>query len=143
MGIDTLYKAIAAECRAVIPELKRVYRDNIPQNMELPCILVLTVSTEPSRRLDKRQRMKQSFDVQYFPIAEIQGRRKECETVKQEMLRHFDVIGADGVSFYVRERDTNITDDVLHFLFSVTYTEYKVTTEPRMEDMKTNVETEE
>ena len=143
MGIDTLYKAIAAECRAVIPELKRVYRDNIPQNMELPCILVLTVSTEPSRRLDKRQRMKQSFDVQYFPIAEIQGRRKECETVKQEMLRHFDVIGADGVSFYVRERDTNIPDDVLHFLFSVTYTEYKVTTEPRMEDMKTNVETEE
>ena len=143
MGIDTLYKAIAAECRAVIPGLKRVYRDNIPQNMELPCILVLTVSTVPSRRLDNRQRMKQSFDVQYFPIAEIQGRRKECETVKQEMLRHFDLIGADGISFYVRERDTNITDDVLHFLFSVTYTEDKVTTEPRMEDMKTNVEMEE
>ena len=53
------------------------------------------------------------------------------------------MIGADGVSFYVRERDTNITDDVLHFLFSVTYTEHKVTTEPRMEDMKTNVEMEE
>ena len=143
MGIDTLYKAIAAECRAVIPGLKRVYRDNIPQNMELPCILVLTVSTEPNRRLDNRQRMKQSFDVQYFPVAEIQNRRKECEAVKQEMLRHFDVIGADSVSFYVRERDTNITDDVLHFLFSVTYTEYKATGEPRMEDMKTNVEMEE
>ena len=45
-------------------------------------------------------------------MAEIQNRRKECETVKQEMLRHFDVIGADSVSFYVRERDTNITDAV-------------------------------
>ena len=59
------------------------------------------------------------------------------------MLRRFDLISADGVSFYVREKNTNVTDDVLHFLFSVTYTELKEATEPRMEEMKTNVEMEE
>lgn len=143
MGINMLYKAIAAECRAAVPDLKRVYRDNIPQNTELPFVLVLITNTESNRCLAGNQRVKQSFDVQYFPTAEIQDRRKECEKVKQEMLRRFDLISVDGVSFYVREKNTNVTDDVLHFLFSVTYTELKEATEPRMEEMKTNVEMEE
>lgn len=143
MGIDTLYKAIAAECRAAVPDLKRVYRDNIPQNTELPFVLTLITNTESNRRLAGNQRVKQSFDVQYFPAAGIQDRRKECEKVKQEMLRRFDLISADDISFYVREKNTNVTDDVLHFLFSVTYTEHKEAAEPRMEEMKTNVEMEE
>ena len=40
MMVESLYKAIAAECRSSVPELKKIYRDNIPQNMEFPCILV-------------------------------------------------------------------------------------------------------
>ena len=46
MGINMLYKAIAAECRAAVPDLKRVYRDNIPQNTELPFVLVLITSLD-------------------------------------------------------------------------------------------------
>lgn len=142
MGIDTLYKAIAAECREAVPDRAGIYRDNIPQNAEPPFILVLVIDTDVGRRLADRQRIKQSFDVQYFPGGEVQDYRKECEKVKQEMLRRFDVIGADGISFYVREKNANVTDDVLHFLFSVTYTEYRETAEPKMEELKTNMEME-
>lgn len=143
MGIDTLYKAIAAECRGTIPELAKIYRDNIPQNAELPFVLVLIVDTDVNRSLAGRQRVKQSFDVQYFPGCDIQDRRKECEKIKQEMYRRFDVISADDISFYVREKSANVTDDVLHFLFSVTYIEYRKTEEPKMEDIEKNIETEE
>ena len=143
MGIDTLYKAIAAECRTAVPELAKIYRDNIPQNAELPFVLVLIIDTDVSRRLANQQRVKQSFDVQYFPGCDIQDRRKECEKVKQEMLRHFDVISADGISFYVREKNANVTDDVLHFMFSATYTECRQDAEPKIEELNANVEMEE
>lgn len=141
--VESLYKAIAAECRSSVPELKKIYRDNIPQNMEFPCILVEIVETTARRRLSERQRIKQNFDVQYFPGDESENRRKECEKVKQEMLRRFDVISADGISFYVRSKSASIVDDVLHLMFDVTYTEYEEKEIPKMEEMNTNLETEE
>lgn len=141
--VESLYKAIAAECRSSVPELKKIYRDNIPQNMEFPCILVEIVETTANRRLSERQRIRQNFDVQYFPGDESENRRKECEKVKQEMLRSFDVISADGISFYVRSKSASIVDDVLHLMFAVTYTEYEKKEVPKMEEMNTNIETEE
>ena len=59
------------------------------------------------------------------------------------MLRHFDVISADSVSFYVRDKNASIVDDVLHLMFDVVYTEYEEKEIPKMEDMNTNIETEE
>lgn len=141
--VESLYKAIAAECRSSVPELKKIYRDNIPQNMEFPCIFVEIVETTAKRRLSERQRIKQNFDVQYFPGDESENRRKECEKVKQEMLRRFDVIRADGISFYVRSKSASIVDDVLHLMFDVTYTEYEEKEIPKMDEMNTNLETEE
>ena len=141
--VESLYKAIAAECRSSVPELKKIYRDNIPQNMEFPCILVEIVETTAKRRLSERQRSKQNFDVQYFPGDESENRRKECEKVKQKMFRRFDVVSADGISFYVRNKNASIVDDVLHLLFDVTYTEYEKKEIPKMEEMNTNIETEE
>jgi len=143
MGIDILYKAIAAECRSVVPELKKIYRDNIPQNADGPFILVLITDTDTRRCLANRQRVKQSFDVQYFPGEELQNRRKECEKVKQEMLQGFDVISADDISFYVKEKNANVTDDVLHLLFSVSYVEYREPAQPKMEELDKNIEVEE
>ena len=139
--VESLYKAIAAECRSSVPELKKIYRDNIPQNMEFPCILVEITETTAKRRLSERQRIKQNFDVQYFPGNESENRRKECEKVKQKMLRRFDVVSADGISFYVRNKNASIVDDVLHLLFDVTYTEYEKKEIPKMEEMNTNIET--
>lgn len=141
--VESLYKAIAAECRSSVPELKKIYRDNIPQNMEFPCILVEITETTANRRLSERQRIKQNFDVQYFPGGESENRRKEGEKVKQKMLRRFDVISADGISFYVRSKSASIVDDVLHLMFDVTYTEYEEKEIPKMEEMNTNLETEE
>ena len=141
--VESLYKAIAAECRSSVPELKKIYRDNIPQNMEFPCILVEITETTANRRLSERQRIKQNFDVQYFPGDESENCRKECEKVKQKMLRRFDVVSADGISFYVRNKNASIVDDVLHLMFYVTYTEYEKKEIPKMEEMNTNIETEE
>lgn len=136
---EKLYQAIAAECRAVLPEAKKIYRDNIPQNFETPCVLVLTTNSQTSRGLANKQRFKHSFDVQYFPSEELQNLRKACETAKQTMLRAFDTIEAPGASFYVRNKTASITDDVLHMQFDVTYTEREETSTPKMEAIETEI----
>ena len=59
------------------------------------------------------------------------------------MLRHFDVITSDGMKFYVKSKTASITDDVLHLMFTVIYTESEEKEEPKMEEINTNVETEE
>ena len=138
---DEMYKAIAAECMKI--KDCRVYRDNHPQNFREAAYLVVTVDTECVRQLHGMQKVTHSMDVQYFPESPIQGRYRECEDMKEEMLRRFDVIEADGVSFYVRGKTANITDDVLHFLFDVTYTEYPEKDVPKVEDMSLNTKTEE
>ena len=64
---EALYKAIASECRQALPEIRKFYRDNIPQNFEEPSILIFTIETAAVRRLGNRQRITHSMDVQYFP----------------------------------------------------------------------------
>lgn len=142
MMAEILHKAIAIECRKAVPDLRRIYRDNIPQDFQTPCILVTSVKTEVSRNLGDVQRIKEIFDVLYFPDGEIQNAWKQCETVKQGMLRCFDVIKADGISFYVRNKTASITDDVLHVLFDVTYREKLQKEVPKMEKLSTNLEME-
>lgn len=140
---EALYKAIASECRQALPEIRKFYRDNIPQNFEEPSILIFTIETAAVRRIGNRQRITHSMDVQYFPDGDAEDCRKKCETAKQEMLRHFDVITSDGMKFYVKSKTASITDDVLHLMFTVIYTESEEKEEPKMEEINTNVETEE
>ena len=53
------------------------------------------------------------------------------------------MISADGISFYVKEKNANVTDDVLHLLFSVSYVEYRESAHPKMEELERKIETEE
>ncbi|MFR4784931.1 MAG: hypothetical protein ACLUAR_20415 [Pilosibacter sp.] len=46
-------------------------------------------------------------------------------------------------SLLCQEQNASIVDDVLHLLFDVTYTEYEKKEIPKMEEMNTNIETEE
>ena len=59
--------------------------------------------------------------------------------MKEEILRAFDVISADGISFYVTGKNARITDDVLHFFFDVSYREKLIADVPLMEELTTEI----
>ena len=144
--VESLYKAIAAECRSSVPELKKIYRDNIPQNMEFPCILVESYGNDGQTGVLYRKTAESNRTLMFSIslVMKAKNRKKRIvEKVKQKMLRRFDVVSADGISFYVRNKNASIVDDVLHLLFDVTYTEYEKKEIPKMEEMNTNIETEE
>lgn len=133
-----LYKAVSVECLKVCPKA-RMYRNNIPQDFKVPCFLVTVTDTQAQRKLFNSLQIRQSMDVSYFPEAGKQERLFECEKIKEEMMRAFDVIGTEGLSFYVTGKNANVTDDVLHFMFDVIYKEKKITNEPIIEDISTNI----
>lgn len=136
--IVELYKAISAECLKICPDAE-MYRNNIPQGFKVPCFLVQVADTQAQRKLFDSQQIVQSMDVSFFPQGRKEERLFECEKMKEEMLRGFDVISVEGISFYVTGKSARITDDVLHFFFDVSYREKLIKDEPLMEELTTNI----
>ena len=82
--VDILYKAIAAECRSSVPELKKIYRDNIPQNMEAPCILVEITETAAN---GVWQKDSGSNRILMFSISPLRKAKTAEKNVKKSSMR--------------------------------------------------------
>ena len=132
--INDVYKGISAECKIVNPTAK-VYRDNTPQNFTTPAFLVEQIDFSPTRSINGKQRISVQFDLKYFPDGEAKDYLNKCRLMQEELSRHFHVL--EG-SFYVKDRSFKVTDDVLHFQFTVDYTEALVAGETPMQELETN-----
>lgn len=132
--INDVYKGISAECKTANPAAK-VYRDNIPQNFKTPAFYAELLKFSPSRSLNSKQRISSQFDLQYFPDGEPTEYKTKCIQMQEELSRRFHVL--EG-SFYVKDRSFKVTDDVLHFQFTVDYTEALITEKTPMQELETN-----
>lgn len=132
--INDVYKGIKEECKSIIPDIK-VYRDNIPQNFKTPSFFAELIDFTPERSINGKQRISAQFDLQYFPDGESIEYKTKCIQMQEELSRHFRVM--EG-SFYVKDRSFKVTDDVLHFQFTVEYTEAFIVNETPMQELETN-----
>lgn len=132
--INDVYKGISAECKIVNP-IAKIYRDNIPQNFKPPAFFAELIEFSPERSLNGKQRISAQLDLQYFPDGEPTEYKTKCIQMQEELSRHFHVL--EG-SFYVKDRSFKVTDDVLHFQFTVDYTEALVAGETPMQELETN-----
>ncbi len=132
--INDVYKGISVECKIVNPAAK-VYRDNIPQNFKTPAYYAELLEFSPTRSINSKQRISTQFDLQYFPDGEPTGYKTKCIQMQEELSRQFHVL--EG-SFYVKDRSFKVTDDVLHFQFTVEYTEAFISDETPMQELETN-----
>lgn len=132
--INDVYKGIAAECKAIAQGIK-VYRDNIPQNFTPPAFFAELIDFSPTRSVNGKQRISAQFDLQYFPDGEPTEYKSKCVQMQEELSRRFHVL--DG-SFYVKDRSFKVTDDVLHFQFTVDYTEAYIADETSMQELETD-----
>lgn len=132
--INDVYKGISVECKIVNPTTK-IYRDNIPQNFKTPAFFAELIEFSPMRSVNGKQRISSQFDLQYFPDGDPTEYKTKCIQMQEELSRHFHVL--EG-SFYVKDRSFKVTDDVLHFQFTVGYTEAFVADETPMQELETN-----
>ena len=131
-------------CRAVAAGLKevkacKVYREDVPQRMSLPCFMVTIYDQNPSRGINGRLKNAVSLDVLYFPENRSQAElQEECWNTGQGLAREFAAPG-----FKIKNRNLKIEDNVLHFLFDVDYREYLETTDAKMQTMSQNMDIKE
>lgn len=137
--INDIYKGIVTECKVLAPAVK-VYRDNIPQNFTPPAFFAELIDFSPRRSINGKQKISAQFDLQYFPDGEPKEYKTKCVQMQEELSRYFHVLAG---SFYVKERSGHITDDVLHYQFTIDYTEVQETEETAMQELTTNTDLKE
>lgn len=132
--INDVYKGISAECRIVDPNVN-VYRDNLPQDYKTPAFLMELTGLSGVKSINSKQRISAQFDLQYFPDGESTEYKTKCVLMQEELSRHFHVL--EG-AFYVKKRSFQVTDNVLHFQFTVSYTEALTADGTLMQELETN-----
>jgi len=93
------------------------------------------IEFSPVRSVNGKQRISAQFDLQYFPDGEPTEYKTKCIQMQEDLSRHFHVL--EG-SFYVKDRSFKVTDDVLHFQFTIDYTEAFITDETPMQELETD-----
>lgn len=118
--INSVKQAIVNKLLELYPGIT-IYDEDIPQNFKTPSFLITVIDQEYSKRLDNKYKSTINFDVAYFSNkakTEIKG---DCLEVQLRLLRNFDLLN----KIRALEKQATITDNVLHLMFKVKYSELK------------------
>ena len=114
--IDELYKDICSALKRV--KNVKVYKHNVPQNLETPCFLVTQYSSAHSLGINGRQKSILGIDVLYIPKESHND--EACWNMSENLSRAFRLerFRANNTSF-------TVDDSVLHMTFDIRAREYK------------------
>lgn len=115
--IIKLYAGIAAGLKAV--KDCKIYREDVPENFVRPSFMVTFYDQNPTRGINGRLKNTVKADLLYFPEDE-ENYQEECWSVNEDLIREFLIPG-----FKMKNRNSKITDKVLHFMFSVDCREFR------------------
>ncbi len=131
--ISEIKQAIAQKILELYPEVT-VYDEDIHQNFKTPSFLVTVIEQSYGKRLADKYNSTVSFDVAYFSDKKKNEIKSDCQAVMVNLLRAFDLVA----TFRVRNLQANITDNVLHITFDVSYSEMKIEEFTKMQKQSTN-----
>ncbi len=131
--INNTKQAIVDKLIELYPGYK-IYDEDIPQNFKKPSFLISLTDQDYSKRLNSKFKSLISFDVAYFSNKRVTEIKEECQKVQMTLFRGFDLIG----SFRVFNKQSNITDNVLHFTFDIQFSEIKEEVSDKMQKQQTN-----
>ena len=115
--ISKLYESIAAGLKAVRDYT--IYQEDVLEEFVRPSFMVTFYDQSPTRGINGRLKNSVSVDVLYFPEDE-DNYQEECWSINEELNREFRV-----PEFKIKNRNSKITDKVLHFMFDVDYREFR------------------
>lgn len=113
----------------LITACSTIYAEDIPQNFITPSFLVSIMEQDYEKRINTKYKSQISFDIAYFSDKDKTEIKEDCLKMQEKLLREFDLVGG----FRVLNKKAKITDNVLHFMFDITYSEMLIETENKME----------
>lgn len=129
--IVDINKAIAKKLLSLYPNTT-IYDEKVPQNFKTPSFFILTYDQDYNKRLNNKYKSTINYDISYFPNDIYKN--NEMYEVRTTLLREIH----DLDEFRALNIKSNITDDVLHIMFDVNYSEIKVSDEIKMQNIKVN-----
>jgi len=96
-----------------------IYDEDIPQNFKTPSFLVTLIEHTYNKRMGNKFNSTVSIDVAYFSDKGKNEIKSDCAETQEKLLREFAIHG----DFRAQNIQANITDNVLHITFTVSYSE--------------------
>lgn len=131
--ISEIKQAIAQKIHEQYPSAT-IYDEDIPQNFKTPSFLVTVIEQSYGKRLANKYNSTVSFDVAYFSDKGKNEIKSDCQAVQVNLLRTLNTLD----TFRVQNLQANITDNVLHITFDVSYSEIKTKEFSKMQKQTTN-----
>lgn len=129
--IVNINKAIAKKLLSLYPNIT-IYDEKVPQNFKTPSFFIYTYDQEYNKRLNNKYKSTINYDISYFPNDVYKN--NEMYEVRTTLLREIRELE----EFRALNIKSNITDDVLHIMFDVNYSEMKISDEIKMQNIKVN-----
>lgn len=132
--INEIRQAVINKLAELCPAVTRRYLDDVPQNFKPAAFLLAVYEQDYNKRLSAKYKSTISFDLAYFSDKGAADIKSDCLAMQEILLRGFDMVG----TFRVLNKKARITDNVLHLLFDVEYSEMIPVTDPLMRAQETN-----
>ncbi|MDF2907473.1 MAG: hypothetical protein K0R34_2794 [Herbinix sp.] len=132
--ISEIRQAIMDKLAETLPAVTRRYMDNVPQNFKPAAFLLTVIDQEYGKRLSRKYKSTISFDLAYFSGAGSADIKSDCLAKQETLMRGFDFVG----TYKVLNKTAKITDNVLHLMFDIQYSEMVPNADPLMQSQETN-----
>lgn len=129
--IVNINKSIVRKLLSLYPNIT-IYDEKVPQNFKTPSFFISTYDQDYNKRLNNKYKSTINYDISYFPNDVYKN--NEMYEVRTTLLREV----RDLDEFRALNIKSNITDDVLHIMFDVNYSEMKISEEIKMQNIKVN-----
>jgi len=135
--ISSIKQAIVNKLLELYPSGYTIYDEDVPQNFKKKSFFITLIEQDYNKRLNTKYKSLMSFDVAYFSDKKVTEIKTDCILVQLNILRAFDLIGG----YRILNKRAKITDNVLHFIFDVKYSEFKeeIATIMQTETTNTNI----
>lgn len=130
--VNSINQAIADKLNGLFNNVT-IYDEKVPQNFKTPSFFISTYDQDYEKGISDRYRSTVSYDISYFPDSEY-SLNNEMYEVRSILLRKIRDLGP----YRAINIKANITDDVLHIMFDVKYSEAAAISEIKMNKIETN-----
>ncbi len=130
--ISSINDEVKNKLLSIYPDIT-IYDEKVPQKFKTPSFFISIYDQDYEKRLNTKYGSTISYDVSYFPNEEY-NKNNEMYLVQENLLREFRDLG----TFRALSIRANITDDVLHIIFDVKYSEMTVIDDIKMNKLESN-----
>ena len=131
--INEIRQAIINKLAELCPSVTRRYLDDVPQNFKPAAFMLSVYEQDHNKRLNIKYKSIVSFDLAYFSDKGAADIKSDCLAKQEILLRGFDLVG----TFRVLNKQARITDNVLHLMFDIEYSEMIPVSDPLMQAKQT------